>query len=185
MVNVCLADDMTLAAWVREDRTAVLFRRCPSGEILVDVVNAVDAPQRVVYAQVPRCSQRSGPACRFSRQTLRPIVRGVGASEVVVALGASSNGKRPRLAAVLSAPSVSVVVMECWDRVARLEMKFVHATLTAQARQIKVVENGHTTDDLVRDKIEVVSGRRQQLYWRPGARNRTVTAAERELGEGA
>jgi len=39
-----------------------------------------------------------------------------------------------------------------------------------------LIENGETSDDLMRDMIEVLTGFCTRLYGRPGARNRAMRA---------
>jgi putative resolvase len=58
----------------------------------------------------------------------------------------------------------------------------------AHGRRIIVADPGETTDDLVRDMIEVLTWMCARLYGRRGARNRAmraVTAAKQEPEEAA
>lgn len=57
------------------------------------------------------------------------------------------------------------------------------AALSAQGRRIVVADPGKTTDDLVRDMIEVLTSMCARLYGRRGARDRAlraVTATKKE-----
>jgi putative resolvase len=81
----------------------------------------------------------------------------------------------------VSDPSASLIVVEHRDRFARFGVEHLHAALAAQGRRIVVVDDGETTDDLVRDMIEVLTSMCARLYGRRGARNRglrVVTAAK-------
>lgn len=104
-------------------------------------------------------------------------------SEVVCEVGSGLNGKRPKLRRVLSDRSASVVVVEHRDRLVRFGVEYLEAALAAQGRPIMVADPGETTDDLVRDMIEVLTWMCARLYGRRGARNRAmraVTAAEHD-----
>ena len=90
--------------------------------------------------------------------------------------GPGLNGKRPKLRRVLSDPSVSVVVVEHRDRLARFGVEYLEAALSAQGRRIVVTDQGETDDDLVRDVIEVLTSMCAGLYGRRGARNRAMRA---------
>lgn len=93
------------------------------------------------------------------------------------------NGKRPKLRRVLSDPSASVVVVEHRDRLARFRVGYREAALAAHGRRIVVADPGESTDDLVRDMIEVLTSLCARLYGRRGARNRAmrpVTATRQE-----
>lgn len=63
-----------------------------------------------------------------------------------------------------------MIVVEHRDRLARLGVEHLEAALTAQGRRILVADPGETTDDLVRDMIEVLTLMCARLYGRRGAR---------------
>lgn len=84
---------------------------------------------------------------------------------------------------MLSDPSASLIVVEHRDRLARFGVEHLHAALAAQGRRIMVVDDGETTDDLVREMIEVLTSMCARLHGRRGARNqalRAVTAAKQD-----
>lgn len=84
--------------------------------------------------------------------------------------------KRPKLARILSDPSASVIVVEHRDRLARLGVEHLAAALAASGRRIVIADDGETTDDLVRDIIEVLTSMCARLDGRRGARNRAMRA---------
>ena len=95
------------------------------------------------------------------------------------------NGRRPKLRRILSDPSVTVIVVEHRDRLARFGTEALDAALAAAGRRVLVADPGETGDDLVRDMIEVLTGMCARLYGRRGARNRAlraVTAARNASG---
>jgi putative resolvase len=53
---------------------------------------------------------------------------------------------------------------------------FLAGVLAAQARRVVVVADGETSDDLVRDMIEVLTSRFARRYGRRGAGNRALRA---------
>jgi len=162
----------------------VPFRRLPSGTILVDVAAAGD--ERVVlYARVSSHDQRADLDRQLARLTEWAADVGMQVGQVVAEVGSGLNGKRPKLARILSDPSATVIVVEHRDRLARFGTEHLDAALAADGRRI-VVDDGETTDDLVRDMIEVLTSMCARLYGRRGARNRAMralTAAKREPGQ--
>ena len=66
--------------------------------------------------------------------------------------------------------------LEHRDGLARFGVEYLAAALAAHGRRIVVVEEGETTDDLVRDMIEVLTSFCARLYGRRGARNRAMRA---------
>lgn len=77
---------------------------------------------------------------------------------------------------ILSDPSASVVVVEHRDRLAKFGVEYLEAAMTARGRCVVVAEPGETTDDLVRDLIEVLTSVCARLYRRRGARERAMNA---------
>ena len=161
-------------------------RRLESGTIWVDVA-AESATGRVVgYARVSSHDQRSDLDRQVARLTAWATCHGYAVAEVVCEVGSGLNGKRPKLRRVLSDPSATVVVVEHRDRLARFGVEHLEAALGASGRRIVIADSGETTDDLVREMIEVLTSMCARLYGRRGARNRAmraVTAAKVEPGQ--
>ncbi|MEU1983941.1 IS607 family transposase [Nocardia sp. NPDC019395] len=175
----------TAYRWFREDRMPVPARRLDSGTIWVDVAEVSTAGRVVVYARVSSHDQRCDLDRQVARLTQWATANGHVVGEVVTEVGSGLNGKRPKIRRVLSDPSASVVVVEHRDRLARFGVEQLEAALSAQGRRIVVTDEGETTDDLVRDMIEVLTSMCARLYGRRGARNRAmraVTATKAETG---
>jgi putative resolvase len=175
----------TAYRWFREDRMPVPARRLESGTIWVDAAPADEFGQVVVYARVSSYDQRHDLDRQVARLTSWATANGHAAGGVVTEVGPGLNGKRPKLRRILADPSVSVVVVEHRDRLARFGVEHLEAALAAHGRKVVVTDPGETADDLVRDMIEVLTSMCARLYGRRGARNRAmraVTAAGHEAG---
>jgi putative resolvase len=176
----------TAYRWFREDKMPVPARRLESGTIWVDAAPEGASGRVVLYARVSSHDQRSDLDRQVTRLTSWATVHGHQVGEVVTEVGSGLNGKRPKLQRILSDPSVSVVVVEHRDRLARFGVGQLEAVLGAHGRRIVVADPGETADDLVRDMIEVLTSMCARLYGRRGARNRAmraVTATRHEPGE--
>ncbi len=161
-------------------------RRLESGTIWVDVVAEDVAGRAVLYARVSSHDQRSDLDRQVGRLTQWATSNGYEIGEVVCEVGSGLNGKRPKLRRILSDPSATVVVVEHRDRLARFGVENLEAALGGHGRRIVVADAGETTDDLVRDMIEVLTSMCARLYGRRGARNRAmraVTATKTESGQ--
>ncbi len=88
---------------------------------------------------------------------MSPGARGLSVDEVVREVGSGVNGRRPKLRRVLSDPSATTVVVEHRDRLARFGVEHLEAALAAQGRRLLVAEEAETSDDLVRDMVEVLT----------------------------
>lgn len=147
-----------------------------------------DGGTAVVYARVSSHDQRSDLDRQVVRLTGWALDQELRVAQVVSEVGSGLNGKRPKLRRILSDPDARVIVVEHRDRLARFGVEHLEAVLSAQGRRIVVADPGETTDDLVRDMIEVLTSMCAWLYGRRGARNRAMralTAAKREPGEAA
>jgi len=130
----------------------------------------------VVYARVSSHDQRADLDRQVARLADWATTSGHEVGEVVCEVGSGLNGKRPKLRRILSDPSVTVIVVEHRDRLARFGVEHLEAALAAQGRRVVVADPGETTDDLVRDMIEVLTSMCARLYGRRGARNRAMRA---------
>lgn len=142
----------------------------------------------VVYARVSSHDQRGDLDRQVAQLTEWATGNGHQVGQVVTEAGSGLNAKRPKLRRILSDPAVRVMVVEHRDRLARFGVEHLEAALSAQARRIVVADPGETTDDLVRDMIEVLTSMCARLYGRRGARNRAMramTATKADSGEAA
>ena len=130
----------------------------------------------VVYARVSSHDQRADLDRQVARLTAWATGQELSVARVVTEVGSGLNGKRPKLGRVLSDPDAKVIVVEHRDRLARFGVEHLEAALSAQGRRVVVADPGETTDDLVRDMIEVLTSMCARLYGRRGARNRAMRA---------
>lgn len=167
----------TAYRWFRQDTMPVPARRLPSGTILVNAPGSGSpAGRAVVYARVSAHDQRADLDRQVARLTEWATGQGVPVAEVVTEVGSAMNGKRSKLKRLLADPQATTIVVEHRDRLARFGVEHLEAALSAQGRELIVVDPGETTDDLVRDMVDVLTSFCARLYGRRGARNRAMRA---------
>ncbi|CMQ30479.1 resolvase [Mycobacterium tuberculosis] len=178
----------TAYRWFREGTLPVPAERVGRLILVKTAASASAAAAGVVlYARGSSHDRRSDLDRQVARLTAWGTERDLGVGQVVCEVGSGLNGKRPKLRRILSDPDARVIVVEHRDRLARFGVEHLEAALSAQGRRIVVADPGETTDDLVCDMIEVLTGMCARLYGRRGARNRAmraVTEAKREPGAG-
>jgi putative resolvase len=170
----------TAYRWFRQGTMPVPARRLPSGTILVQVPGSdhdggLDQGA-VLYARVSAHDQRGELDRQVTRLSRWATAQGVTVAEVVTEVGSGVNGRRPKLWRVLADPRAAMIVVEHRDRLARFGVEHLEAALSAQGRRLVMVDPGETSDDLVRDMIEVLTSFCARLYGRRGARNRALRA---------
>jgi putative resolvase len=175
----------TAYRWFREGTLPVPAERV-GRLILVKTDAAVSsAAGAVLYARVSCHDQCADLDRQVARLTRWATEQELPVAQVVTEVGSGVSGKRPRLRRILSDPDAKVIVVEHRDRLARFGVEHLEAALAAQGRRIVVADPDETTDDLVRDMIEVLTSMCARLHGRRGARNRAmraVTATKREPG---
>ena len=175
--------------WWKHGTLPVPARQLPSGTILVDVpapasLAGTGGPRgcAVVYARVSAHDQRADLDRQVARAVLWAGGQHLAVDQVVTEVGSGLNGRRPKLARLLADAQAATIVVEHRDRLARFGVEHLEAALAAQGRRIVVIDPAETSDDLVRDMVEVLTSFCARLYGRRGARNRAlraVTAAKR------
>jgi putative resolvase len=170
--------------WWKHGTLPVPARQLPSGTILVDVPAAAPHTRGrlVVYARVSSHDQRADLDRQVARAVEWASEQHLAVDQVVTEVGSGLNGRRPRLARLLADAQVATIVVEHRDRLARFGVEHLEAALAAHGRRLLVADPDETTDDLVRDMIEVLTSFCARLYGRRGARNRALralTAAKR------
>lgn len=176
--------------WFRDGQLPVPAVRTPSGTILVEVPRAssTSAGGVAVYARVSSHDQRADLERQVARLSEWATGSGMTVEAVVTEVGSGMNGRRRKLARLLSDASVSTIVVERRDRLARFGVEHLEAALSAQGRRVVVVDEGEVDDDLVRDMTEVLTSFCARLYGRRGAANRAMKAlncAKHDVGPAA
>ena len=167
----------TAYRWFREGTLPVPARRLASGTIVVEQDPAtVAAGRTVAYCRVSSHDQRADLERQAGRVSLWASEHGLSVDEVVTEVGSGLDAKRPRLARLLADASVTRIVVEHRDRLARFGVEHLQAALSAHGRHVFVVDEGEVDDDLVRDMTEVLTSFCARLYGRRGARNRALRA---------
>ena len=101
---------------------------------------------------------------------------GLWVGEVVTEVGSGLNGRRRKLHRVLSDPTVTVIVVEHRDRLARFGVEHLESVLAASGRRLVVLDPRETTSDLVRDITEVLTSMCAGLYGQRAAKVRAARA---------
>ena len=166
--------------WWKRGTLPVPARQLASGTILVELPapgsSADTASRTVVYARVSAYDQRADLDRQVSRVIAWAGKQQLAVDQVVGEVGSGLSGRRPKLQRLLSDPTVTTIVVEHRDRLARYGVDQLEAALAAHGRRLLVADAGETSDDLVRDMVEVLTSFCARLYGRPGARNRALRA---------
>jgi predicted site-specific integrase-resolvase len=77
---------------------------------------------------------------------------------------------------LLKDPTITAVVVEHRERLARFGSEYIEAALAASGRRLFVMEEGELKDDLVEDMVSVLTSFCARRYGRRSAANRAKRA---------
>lgn len=177
---------VTAYRWFRAGLLPVPARRV-GRLILVDDLSAssVRRARTAVYARVSSEDQSADLDRQAARVTAWATTQQMPVDKVVTEVGSALNGHRRKFLALLRDPSIGRIVVEHRDRFCRFGSEYVQAALTAQGRELVVVDSAEVDDDLVRDMTEILTSTCARLYGKRAAANRArrAVAAAADAGE--
>ena len=103
---------------------------------------------------------------------------GIKDAQVVTEIASGMNGKRRKLNKLLADPTVTTIIVEHRDRLARMNVGLVESTLEASGRRLIVVDDTERDDDLLQDMTEVLTLFCARLHDRKSAKRRVQQALE-------
>ncbi|MEU5945503.1 IS607 family transposase [Micromonospora sp. NPDC047465] len=171
----------TAYRWFRNGTLPVPAQRVGPRTILVNI-EANSTAEAVgglgLYARVSSHDQRSDLERQVARLSTWAVKAGHRIVRVEAEIGSGMDGSRSKARRLLADPDVTTVVVEHKDRLGRMNVELVEATLSAHGRRLVVLDDGEVADDLVRDMVEVLTSFCARLYGRRSARDRARKALE-------
>ncbi len=171
----------TARRWFHQGVLPAPARQLSTGTILVDAPLEANGAAAALYARVSSWDQRADLDRQLGRLSAWAARTGLAVVRTEAEVGSGLNGRRRRLMRLLADPTISTIVVEHRDRQARFGVEYLEAALRVQGRRVVVTDPGETTDDLVRDMVDVLTAFCARLYGRRSARNRArraLTAAK-------
>jgi len=144
-----------------------------TGTIIVrDSVKNVGATRVALYARVSSADQKQDLARQIDRLETYAAAKGYSVAKSVTEVASGLNDKRPKLSALLTDPSIGVIVVEHRERLTRFGFNHIIDLLSVQGRTVEVILPNELNDDLVEDFIAVITSMCARLYGRRGSKNR-------------
>ena len=182
---------MKLSDWARKNgidyKTAYrMFRagtfprpteQLPTRTILVHELPTI-TNNAVLYARVSSSDQKEDLKRQLQRLRDYAAKEGLYVVQEVTEIGSGLNGKRKKLLKILANPSISIIVVEHRDRIARFGSEYLISTLSASNREVRIINETECNDDLVQDMIDVLTSFCEKLYGRRSAKNRAKKALD-------
>lgn len=131
-----------------------------------------------LYARVSSGDQKADLERQLGRLVAFANTSGLKVTKAISEVGSGLNGRRGKLLALLKDPTISTIVVEHRDRLARFGFEYIECALASTGRRLCVIDDGEMNDDLVQDMIDVLTSFCARLYGRRGAENRAKKALE-------
>lgn len=132
----------------------------------------------VLYARVSSGDQKNDLDRQLSRLVTYASEQKLNVVKSITEIGSGLNGHRHKLIEALKDNSISGIVVEHRDRLARFGSDYIESALSASGRKLYVVDESEMKDDLVKDMIDVLTSFCARLYGRRSAKNRAIKAIE-------
>ena len=174
----------TVWKWCREGTMPVPVEQTPTGMWLIHdpkyeaTPTTPSAGKTVCYARVSSSDQKNDLQRQADRLKAFAVNLSVKDAQVVTEIGSGVNDKRPTLNHLLKDPTITTIIVEHRDRLARVNAGLIESALEASGRRLIVVDDTDLDDDLARDMAEVLTSFCARLYGRKSATRRAQRALE-------
>lgn len=162
--------------WARDGNMPVPVTKTATGRYLVLADLAPIGERAVAYCRVSSADQEADLERQAGRVAAGATALGLVLSDVVTEIGSGLDARRPKLAKLLSDPSVAVIVVEHRDRLGRFGVEHLNCALQATGRRVVVLDDTELADDLVSDMTEILTSFCVRLYGRRSADRKAKAA---------
>ena len=162
----------------------VPFERTATGAVIVhdpkyeNATPATTGGRTVCYVRISSADQKNDLQRQGDRLKAFAFSMGVDAPEVVTEVGSGVDDKRRKLNRLLADSTVTTIIVEHRDRLARMNVGLVESALEASGRRLIVVDDAERGDDLLQDMTAVLTLFCARLYDRKSAKHRAQQALE-------
>jgi predicted site-specific integrase-resolvase len=167
--------------WWKAGTMPVPVEQLASGTVIVHEVKSVvgNAVGNVaLYARVSSADQKVDLDRQLGRLLEYAVAHKMPVVDSVKEIGSGLNGHRKGMMRLLSNGNIQTILVEHRDRLMRFGFEYVESSLSAQGREIVVIDTEELTDDIVRDLHEVIVSMCARLYGKRSAKNRAQKALD-------
>ncbi len=181
---------MKLSKWAKENgvtyRTAWTYHKngklkteqLPSGTIVV-LGKRKPVENTVIYARVSSSENKDNLEKQAERLTNYCAAKGWTIFKTVKEIGSGLNDNRQQLEKLLLDRTVTRIVVEHKDRLARFGLNYIQQLLALDDREIIIINNqGSEKDDLMQDFVSIITSFTARLYGLRRSKSKTEKIIE-------
>lgn len=161
----------------KDGNLPVKSEQLPTGTILV--FPEEQQKQRVaLYARVSSSDQKDDLKRQVQRLRDYASMQGFHIAKEVAEIGSGLNGHRKKIHTVLQDASITVILVEHRDRLARFGVPLLESALASAGRKIVVINDTEYQDDIMQDFIDLVTSFCARIYGKRAAKNKAKKIIE-------
>ena len=142
--------------------------RTKTGRIFVEIEeNSLINPKVAIYARVSSSENKDNLERQKERLLSYCNAKGYKVDKVVTEIGSGLNDERKKLEKLLIDESITLIVVEHKDRLARFGLNYIEKLLNLQGRKIEILNpQNNDEDDLMQDFVSIITSFVARLYGR-------------------
>jgi len=130
----------------------------------------------VLYGRVSSHDQKEDLQRQMNRLRDFAAAKGFNVTAEKHEIGSGLNGRRKVLLSILADKSVTKIVVEHRDRLARFGVEYIEAALSRNDVSLEIVNGVENNLDIVQDFVDVVTSMCARIYGKRSAKNRAARA---------
>jgi predicted site-specific integrase-resolvase len=161
----------TVWRWIKNGE--VQIERTDTGRVRV-LVDEKKEHKVAVYARVSSSENKDNLERQKDRLVGYANAKGYIVSKIVTEIGSGLNDHRPKLEGLLLDRSITVIVVEHKDRLARFGLNYIEKLMLLDGRKIEVINPEHAPKaDLMADFVSIVTSFCARLYGQSRTKRKT------------
>jgi predicted site-specific integrase-resolvase len=186
MSILCYTIDMKLSAYAK--RAGVTYKtawrwwklgqldayQTPTGTVVVrEPTLPIPTTGRVaLYARVSSADQKADLERQMQRLRDYAAAKGYSVAKEVSEIASGLNDHRPKLAKLLTDPTIGTLIVEHRDRLTRFGYEYIRQLLETQGRHLEVLFPSDTENELVDDFVAVITSMAARLSGQRNSRRK-------------
>ena len=163
----------TVWNWIAQEK--VKTERTKTGGWIVVEDDEAKSEKVAIYARVSSSENKSNLESQKDRLISYCAAKGYPVSFVVTEIGSGLNDNRPKLEKILLDTSITKIVVEHKDRLARFGVNYIEKLLKLQNRSIEYINQpDNEKEDLIQDFVSIITSFTARLYGQRRNKRKTV-----------
>lgn len=153
----------TIWNWIKKG--TVKTERTSSGSWLIVEDDEVKYEKVAIYARVSSSENKSNLDSQKMRLISYANAKGYKVEYIVTEIGSGLNDSRPKLEKLLLDDSITLIIVEHKDRLARFGLNYIEKLLAQRNRKIEYVNPVYNeNEDLMQDFVSIITSFTARLY---------------------